>query len=205
MSIWKKIIIEALTELGGISHYSDLYDTIRQNRRDDLPKSWQAIVRRTIENNSSDSEAFTGNDDIFYSVEGIGFGVWGIRNYVPTKETVHLTEDDLSFSEGRVSLRKHVFRERNPKVIHEAKKRFKSKHGKLYCEACGFDFRKIYGKIGFDFIEGHHVKPISEMKAGERTQVEDIVLVCSNCHKMLHRKRPWLTKSELQFLIQNNN
>lgn len=44
-------------------------------------------------------------------------------------------------------------------------------------------------------------KPISEMAENEETKVEDIVLVCSNCHRMLHRKRPWLTINELKELL----
>lgn len=31
------------------------------------------------------------------------------------------------------------------------------------------------------------------MAENEPTKVEDIVLVCANCHRMLHRKRPRLS------------
>ena len=34
-----------------------------------------------------------------------------------------------------------------------------------------------------------------------KTKIEDIALVCSNCHKMLHRKRPWLKMSEIKSLL----
>ncbi|WP_242977147.1 HNH endonuclease [Clostridium botulinum] len=58
--------------------------------------------------------------------------------------------------------------------------------------------------MGEDFIEGHHIKPVSELKEGEKTKVEDIVLLCSNCHKMIHRKRPWLSREKLKTLIVKN-
>lgn len=61
----------------------------------------------------------------------------------------------------------------------------------------------MYGDIGKDFIEGHHIIPVSDLKEGDKTKVEDIVLVCFNCHKMLHRKRPCLKTNELQKLIKN--
>jgi predicted HNH restriction endonuclease len=35
----------------------------------------------------------------------------------------------------------------------------------------------------------------------EATKVEDIALVCSNCHRMLHRKRHWLSINELKQLL----
>ena len=194
MSSWKETIVEALTELGGLSHYSDLYKNIKEKKKD-LPKSWQAIIRRTIENHSSDSEAYSGKENIFYSVDGIGSGVWGLRNFVPDST-------NISFPEGKLVLKNHILRERNPKVIIAAKKAFKDKYGKLFCEVCGFDFKEKYGELGADFIEGHHTKPVSELEEGEHTKIEDITMVCSNCHKMLHRKRPWLNKYTLQNLLK---
>lgn len=58
------------------------------------------------------------------------------------------------------------------------------------CMACGFDFNKIYGGIGKGFIEVHHIKPLYSFD-GE-TDIdpkEDLVCVCSNCHRMIHRKK----------------
>lgn len=39
------------------------------------------------------------------------------------------------------------------------------------------------------------------MAEGEETKIEDIAIVCSNCHRMLHRKRPWLSINELKQLL----
>ncbi len=58
------------------------------------------------------------------------------------------------------------------------------------CLVCGFDFEERYGEQGKGFIEVHHLKPVSEL--GGNTKVNpktDMVVVCSNCHKMIHRKR----------------
>ena len=54
-----------------------------------------------------------------------------------------------------------------------------------------------------EFIEAHHTKPVTELhQDGEKTQKEDIELVCANCHRMLHRKRPWLKMNELKKLTK---
>ncbi|MGU8539069.1 hypothetical protein ACV3P9_02215 [Clostridium perfringens] len=29
-------------------------------------------------------------------------------------------------------------------------------------------------------------------------------MLCSNCHRMIHRRRPWLSKEELELLIDKN-
>jgi 5-methylcytosine-specific restriction protein A len=106
------------------------------------------------------------------------------------------------FPEGKVVERTHKARERNYQVIQIAKENFKKKNGKLFCQVCGFDFEKNYGKIGKDFIEGHHTIAVSEMLPEHKTKPEDIAMLCANCHRMVHKKRPWLTMKDLSKLLK---
>ena len=99
--------------------------------------------------------------------------------------------------EGKRILKKHYIRERNPKIIKEAKALALQKSN-LKCEVCNFSFSQHYGERAKDFIEGHHKKPISEMKEGEITSINDIALICSNCHRVIHLKIPWLTIEEIK-------
>lgn len=205
---WLDMIIDSMEKLGGHSKYKDLYEMIEYlyPEKTSLVVDYKAQVRGTIERFSSDSEVFhkkKSKRDIFYLVGEKGDGHWGIRNFNPHGNDVDITEDDEGFPEGKKKLRTHICRERNYKVIKEAKSRYKDKHGKLICEICKFDFEEVYGEIGTDFIEGHHTIPVSELEEGDKTRVEDIVLVCSNCHKMLHRKRPWLKSEELKDILKN--
>ncbi|RFZ79839.1 hypothetical protein DS742_05100 [Lacrimispora amygdalina] len=117
-------------------------------------------------------------------------------------DDISISVDEESFPEGRKKYRQHVLQERNRTLINEAKRIFKEKNGRLYCQVCGFDFLETYGSLGEDFIEGHHTKPISEMKAEQQTKIKDIVMLCSNCHSMIHRKRPWITKENLEALLK---
>jgi predicted HNH restriction endonuclease len=75
--------------------------------------------------------------------------------------------------------------ERNSKLRAKAI----SIHG-TECMACGFNFEKVYGKRGSNFIEVHHIKPIStfdkEVKVNPK---DDLIVLCSNCHRMVHRKK----------------
>ena len=114
------------------------------------------------------------------------------------------SDDVIEFPEGKDIERKHKSKERNPKLILKAKELFKKKHGKLFCQVCTFDFCKEYGKLGEDYIEGHHTLPVSEMKEGNKSLVKDIALVCANCHRMLHRKRPWLNMDDLKKVLSKN-
>ncbi len=81
---WRSDVFQALKELGGQAHLSALYEAVkkvRENRGANIPDSLEAIVRRELEYNSSDSETFLQRHDLFFSVEGLGSGIWGIRNF----------------------------------------------------------------------------------------------------------------------------
>ncbi len=105
------------------------------------------------------------------------------------------------FPEGAEKRRLHLIRERNRTVVAQAKALRLQSDPMLCCEVCGFSFLKAYGDRGKGFIEAHHIMPIAELKAAGRTRVEDLALLCSNCHKMIHSGENTLTLSELQGLL----
>lgn len=96
-------------------------------------------------------------------------------------------EEDYSAKEGKVIYKLHKLRERDRKINNKKKIQYFEKYGKLDCEVCGFDFQKFYGDLGSGFIEAHHRVPLSELNGEKTTKLNDLALVCSNCHKMLHR------------------
>lgn len=111
-------------------------------------------------------------------------------------------DEEEEFPEGKVLYRLHKQRERNNRVVKE-KKQAALKKNELCCEICEFDFYKVYGELGKGFIECHHIIPVSEYKENTFTKLKDLVLVCSNCHRMLHRKRPWLSKEDLKCILES--
>jgi 5-methylcytosine-specific restriction protein A len=65
----------------------------------------------------------------------------------------------------------------------------KKYHG-YRCQACDLDFKERYGEIGKDFIEAHHLRPLSSLKEGELVDYDvatDFAVLCANCHRMIHR------------------
>jgi len=104
--------------------------------------------------------------------------------------------------EGRLVTRLHRTRERNRKLVRGKKAKFqKDNGGRLFCEACGFNFEKVYGERGAGFIECHHTKPVHTLRAGQKTKLTDLALLCANCHRMVHSKAPWLDLEELRRII----
>ncbi|OYO08171.1 hypothetical protein CGZ98_16600 [Enemella evansiae] len=78
MATWKDDIVAALGALGGSAAYADIYEEVAR-RRTSLPKSWRFIIRRTIQDHSSDSAGYKGREDLFVAVRGLHAGEWGLR------------------------------------------------------------------------------------------------------------------------------
>ena len=56
------------------------------------------------------------------------------------------------------------------------------------CQVCTFSFDEAYGKLGKDFIEVHHLQPISNYQGEVNVDpTKEMAVVCSNCHRMIHR------------------
>ncbi len=105
--------------------------------------------------------------------------------------------------EGRILTRLHRSRERNQKLVAKRKQqRRKECSGALTCEACGFDFVVTYGDRGDGFAECHHKIPLAE-SGTTKTHLDDLAILCANCHRMIHVRKPMLTVEELRNLISN--
>lgn len=72
------------------------------------------------------------------------------------------------------------------------------------CSVCGFDFKAVYGDLGEGYTEIHHKKPLHSLDEEVEVNPEtDLVPVCSNCHRMLHRRRDRImTIEELKNIIK---
>ena len=95
------------------------------------------------------------------------------------------------FTEGERRFRQHYARERNRGMVDLKKRDFAAKNaGRLFCEVCKFDFSQTYPRsLGGGFIEVHHLQPLSASDSPRQTKMEDLLLVCSNCHRMIHRTK----------------
>jgi 5-methylcytosine-specific restriction enzyme A len=100
-------------------------------------------------------------------------------------------------AEGRLLYRLHVRRERSQRLVFQRKAKSLETHGRLSCEVCGFDFADVFGPQGDGFIECHHRIALS-LGPERRTSQRDLALVCSNCHRMLHRGAVWPSVEELR-------
>jgi 5-methylcytosine-specific restriction protein A len=96
--------------------------------------------------------------------------------------------------------RRHFARERDRGLRAKKIEQRRKTHSSLACEVCGFDFEANYGEHGEGYTECHHVVPL-HTSAERRTKLSDLILICANCHRMIHRKNPWLKPEQLRELV----
>ncbi|WP_259343105.1 HNH endonuclease, partial [Staphylococcus haemolyticus] len=107
--------------------------------------------------------------------------------------------ENVEYKEGKI-LKKYGSKfERNSKLREKAIEI----HG-VTCKVCGFNFEKKYGNIGKNFIEIHHIKPMYDIRKEILVNPQtDLIPLCSNCHKMIHRsKRKPYTIAQLKSAIK---
>jgi 5-methylcytosine-specific restriction protein A len=126
-----------------------------------------------------------------------------LRQQLQSVEEDEQTIND-SVSEGQILYKYHKVIERNPAIILKKKKQSMDRLGNLSCEACEFDFIRFYGDLGKGFIECHHRVPLASFQKSKKTSLDDLALVCANCHRMLHKNIDTMTVDSLKNLIQNN-
>jgi 5-methylcytosine-specific restriction protein A len=118
-----------------------------------------------------------------------------------TDQTDEAAGEHIEAPEGRLLTLYHRTRERSRGLVYRKKAHAIRTGRTLACEVCDFDFAARYGQRGDGFIECHHKLPLSSISPGATTRLVDLALVCSNCHSMLHRGRPWPSVEELRWSL----
>jgi 5-methylcytosine-specific restriction protein A len=117
----------------------------------------------------------------------------------PETEVGGVFEQAQSLTELR-QYRLHCRIERNPTATKAAKRH----HGSR-CQACDVDLRERYGPIGQEYIEAHHLRPISTLEEGVLVRYDvatDFAVLCPNCHRMIHRMEDSSNLYKLRALLR---
>lgn len=162
------------------------------------PEKWRPFSLRMTKIPLPDLESVQVKTDVIE--DGMNGAITLMLTLLDVEDTGAGLPDELPDNEGERRLVVSARYERNP--VNRA---LCLLHKGYVCSVCGFDFGRVYGEIGKNYIEVHHVMPVSLMGPDYHFDVDrDMVPVCSNCHSMLHRRNPPYTVGELQAVIADN-
>src|SRR5690625_3187582 len=117
-------IVEALGNLGGQATLAEIYNIIWDKHSNELQdyKHWKAKVRQQIYFHSSETDIFQGQkgdeNDLFYSIEGKGKGVWGLRDYSTNLINSNIEEEEGEYTVSDTDLINHIHKYIENKGFH---------------------------------------------------------------------------------------
>lgn len=120
-----------------------------------------------------------------------------LKQQPQAREGSEHNEEYYEALEGEAFKGEAVFRRRNHTLI-EVKKALSGGR----CEVCGFNFEEQYGAIGKGHIEAHHINPIASRQGSSTTTLDEIALLCANCHAMVHTQNPPIAVADLRQMLE---
>ena len=107
----------------------------------------------------------------------------------PAPHPYAAADEELAAFEGELRPRFVMHRSRERKLRDQKIEQTLKAQGRLVCEVpgCGFDFERVYGREGVGYAHVHHKVSLSSRKTAGLTRLEDLSVLCANCHAIIHR------------------
>jgi len=143
----------------------------------------------------------------FNAVEAKNYFLQNGYTILDKKVNQHITiiqseNTESKYPEGVENFKLHRTLERDTSLAKMAKQQRLQETGELRCDVCNFSFQETYKDLGEGFIEAHHTIPVAKLKGERKTQIKELAMVCSNCHKMLHAGNALLSITELKEIMK---
>lgn len=109
---------------------------------------------------------------------------------LPGEDLLDIDFNSAMVKEGGRRWKQHFVRERKRSIVEAKKRDVLAKTGKLTCEACSFNFTEFYRPYAVNYCEVHHLRPLAELDESLVTTLDDLAILCSNCHRVIHLIEP---------------
>lgn len=173
------------------THHPDLADAVEAHRL-----AIEAAVNST---------ALRATADRMIDLKTALFGQTNAGSALELTHAEALPETDLEEpvgKEGRILVRLHAYKERDRTFAKRVRDHYRRQHGgQLHCEACSMVSEGVYGPNGERCMEAHHKIPIEELQPDSVTPVQEMAMVCANCHRVIHSAKPCLTIDQVKGLL----
>lgn len=191
-------VVEAPTQASAVQHKEALGEDLwvaNEENPDELKTGIQlSEIRLTLEEGMVSRD--NAKEDLILSSSTIITVPNGTVFSLSVKELISLEHlwgspvaaaSSTGATEGQRQLRAHYARERSPRLRRDKLKAFRSVHGALRCEICGFEASAHHPDPFTDrAFEVHHKNPLANANTPVRTTLKDLAVLCANCHRAVH-------------------
>lgn len=198
-----RLVLDMQLLLGAMAHDWEDSGGLRQHfpQLEEALAAHSAVVRRGV--NTTDIR--TAADEVI-RVKFERFGpsnAGSARALLAVEAMPPVSAEDVTGTEGRMLVRLHRYKERDRHFSRRVRERYKAQgDGLLTCQACGATPSAKYGDAGDRAMEAHHKVPIEELQPDSEVRIEDMAMLCANCHRVVHSRKPCFTVEELQELLE---
>lgn len=119
-------------------------------------------------------------------------GAWAYRPKTAASPPI-AADVELSAVEGDPRMFFHLRRERDPALARAKREAAEAADGCLRCEACGFVTTATFAGLSGEVCEVHHRLPLATATESVETCLEDLAVLCANCHRAIHRTHPLMS------------
>jgi len=180
-------IVEVLSELNGTASLSQIYERLAGDYT-------ESHIRQQIQAHSSDTITYVNYpnaEDLFFSVNGLGNGIWGLRNFI----LVNHDKINGNSNPGRklTTINRII---RDTALSNDIKRLVNYR-----CQLCDITIKLTNNNY---YIEAHHIKPLGKPYNGPDTR-DNILIVCPNCHVKCDYKLITLSLPKILNNIQKIN
>jgi len=124
-------------------------------------------------------------------------GAWAYRPKTAVLPPI-AADAELSAVEGDPRMFFHLRRERDPAIAQAKREAAQAADGRLQCEACGFATQVTFPGLGGEVCEIHHRLPLASASEAVDTHLEDLAVLCANCHRAIHRTNPLMSVEDFR-------
>ncbi len=196
LSIWLSLVESATRN--GVHIYAEV-NNISLSDMNDLPRGpWENFhleVKTTIKGRDGRKDAV---EEAATVAASLLMALLSVEEIEPPDDLSDIVTHGLGEVEGR-RMRVEINR-------YERSRKNRSACIAIYgekCQVCFLDFGKMYGNLGRGYIEVHHRLPVSLMEQEYALSPKtDLIPVCSNCHRMMHRTWPPVEPETLKQIVE---
>lgn len=198
--VWRSTVDPGVIAIGEVTGYptsqQDLPEDVPHDDSTDLKVPLQLWETRLTQDDGMVSRNTVVNDEILSPASIVKANTGSVHRLTPEQaaQLALLWNAHTGFAypldgeaEGARKLRVNYSRERSSNLRKQKIDDVKSTHGSVSCEVCGATAPDwVHPAVGERMFEVHHRRSISLENGPVATTLNDLAVLCANCHRMVH-------------------